>query len=76
MKARWQCPKCGSEDLKVSIRVWGDLTQYDDGNFETDTYGDHEWDEFSLMYCRECDYESTVLGFDTSAKERVNESKV
>jgi len=70
MKPQWQCPECGSDALKVSLTVWSNLMQYDDGNIETDTEGDHEWDNYSRMYCIECNYESTVLGFDTSVKER------
>lgn len=50
----WKCPECGSKDLRVSVSVIAHLYQEDDGNFQTEVAGDHEWGEHSTMVCNAC----------------------
>lgn len=49
----------------MSVVTFARLIQYDNGNFETEDAGyDHEWDNDSIMWCRECGYSDRVKAFD------------
>lgn len=64
----YKCPDCGSTALDVSVQTWAALDQSDPENFETDTdaaeYGGHEWDENSIMRCRECGHNAIAEEFE------------
>lgn len=60
----WKCPECGSKDLRVFDKVVATLSQGDDGSFETEGVGHHEWDEYSTMLCNACDYEAESASFE------------
>lgn len=50
----WRCPTCKSPDhLEVVIEMWAKLTQpkIEPEAFETESYGDMEWGENSVMRC-------------------------
>lgn len=68
----YTCPKCGSKELEITVQVWAELIQNDDG-FETDTTtpddSSHDWDDESPMRCRSCgefgktsDFELQICG--------------
>lgn len=60
----WICPKCGSDNLSVEVKVRARLIQYPE-NFETELEdGDHEWDGASTMTCNGCKHMSRVSDFD------------
>ena len=64
----WKCPKCGSQRLTVVVQTEVRLTQYADGEFETDSVGnEHEWNEGSLMRCLDCEHADAALSFETEA---------
>lgn len=52
------CPKCNSASIDVNISAWAALLQDDPDNIQTDMdeAGDHhhDWDDESLMRCRQC----------------------
>ena len=64
----YACPHCTSDELEVVVSVWAELTQDEDGNFETDTStpdnSSHEWDEQSAMRCRSCNYVCRAKEFE------------
>jgi len=60
----WQCPKCNSARLSVTVQVEAKLTQSED-NFETDADGDHAWDDDSPMTCSDCNFTDKSLAFAT-----------
>jgi hypothetical protein len=64
----YKCPKCQSTSLEVVVQVWARLTQDPNGDIGTDTTesfdGSHEWDENSLMQCRDCNYRGQAAKFD------------
>jgi hypothetical protein len=66
------CPKCGSIELEVVVEVWATLIQTHD-NFETDTStpddASHEWDDNSLMRCRDCDCREIAGRFSVTSQE-------
>lgn len=62
---KYACPKCSSDHLAVDVTVSARLYQYEDGNFETEPAGDHEWDETSHMTCLECGHVDEAHLFDT-----------
>ena len=67
-RAIYACPVCKSTNLDVSVRTWAQLKQEpDDINkgcwtvyLETDLgtakQTDHEWDDDSIMECRDCHF--------------------
>src|ERR1035437_11190410 len=64
----YRCPKCKSTRLEVVVKVWARLTQDPNGDIGTDTTesfdGSHDWDENSLMQCRDCDYRGQSAKFN------------
>lgn len=59
--ATYRCPKCGNDDrLHVTIKAGAWLIQDDDGNIQTDVFGDHDWDDDSPMFCSACGWSGTV----------------
>lgn len=67
--SRWQCPKCGSLNLRVIVEIWANLIQPSDGCWETDIDdGDHEWNENSGMTCRQCGHSTNASEFEVSAE--------
>ena len=63
---QFACPECGSTDqLVVSVRATAKVFQ-DPKNetFETEIYGDHEFERIDWMMCRACEYEGGVRDFD------------
>lgn len=52
----WECPGCKSTNLKVCVEVWCNLVQNseEDGDFETEETGHHQWDSESSMTCKDC----------------------
>jgi uncharacterized protein (DUF2225 family) len=72
----FQCPKCKSTNIDVTIRTQARLIQEDD-ELET-SYGeasdcDHFWDENSCMTCRDCHYNARSSHFDGLRTARVLE---
>jgi len=71
----YKCPKCQSTSLEVVVQVWARLTQDPNGDIGTDTTesfdGSHEWDENSLMQCRDCDYHGQSAKFDQESDPMV-----
>lgn len=69
---RWKCPKCGKKNLSVTVVATQMLEQAAGGNYSTGepdpVNGDHEWDENSPMYCRDCGYASIVTNFAVSKR--------
>jgi hypothetical protein len=64
----YQCPKCERLDrLRVVVEIWALLSQDRDGNFETETDGDHEWHSFSTMQCTYCHYIGPASRFELMA---------
>jgi hypothetical protein len=59
----WKCPKCNSTCLNVSVVASAKLIQEEDGNFQTEIDGDHEWDDASLMWCDACGHSAETLSF-------------
>lgn len=57
VKITHRCPQCKGTRLEVTVEVWAELIQTEDG-FETDTTtpddGSHEWTENSPMRCVDC----------------------
>jgi len=68
----YQCPKCGSESLDVTVITDAFLRQGSCEWFGTDVTesqdGDQEWDENSPMKCRECFHLGYAHEFDPSDK--------
>ena len=71
----YKCPKCQSTSLEVVVQVWARLTQDPNGDIGTDTTesfdGSHEWDENSLMQCRDCDCRGPSAKFDQESDPMV-----
>ncbi len=76
MPESYACPSCHGDALDVQITTWARLTQNrysafdDDPGLETDTseaqFQDHEWDEGSLMQCRECGHVEKASAFQVT----------
>ena len=64
-RPRYVCPNCGSHNLEVNICATAKLVQQDDGNFETEVTGDHEWDGNSTMVCTVCGLTDKLGRFST-----------
>lgn len=68
----WQCPKCKSRNLEVTVEMWAALIQPEEEpeNFQTDTDAaschDQEWTQDSHMHCRDCDHYATAEAFEVS----------
>lgn len=62
----WQCPKCKCQEVSVEVKTMAILTQ-DHNNFETEIYGDHEWDENSIMCCSKCSYSAKSKKFEKTS---------
>lgn len=60
----WQCPKCGSRRLTVSVVTTARLTQRGPDDFETEIDGDQEWDGLSSMACEECNHVGEAATFE------------
>lgn len=60
----WTCPKCGEKELEVTILTSARLHQGDDGNYETEVAGDHEWDGDSYMHCVVCGHAGHARDFE------------
>ncbi len=73
----WKCPKCGENDLDVQISTWARLAQ-DGEEISTDAddaqNGDHEWDEKSLMQCRDCGHCEASKAFGVEGTEPEEEA--
>ena len=59
----WKCPKCGSQNLLVTVSVVAKLVQYTD-NYETEADNDHEWDGASSMTCVNCGHSGLSRDFE------------
>lgn len=72
----YACPKCGSDNLEVSVVTWATLIQTADG-IETDTTtvrdGSHEWDGASHMLCRDCQHTGRAMDFDREEHREIRE---
>lgn len=66
----WKCPKCGSQNLLVTVSVVAKLVQYTDNyeteadNYETEADNDHEWDGESSMTCVNCGHRGVSREFE------------
>ncbi len=66
---KWNCPKCGSDNLQVTVECFALLIQHDKEQFETETYADglsdnsHYWDENSVMTCLDCSHTGIADNF-------------
>lgn len=61
----WNCPKCGSTNLRVATLTWVALIQHENGEFETSLLSsDHEWDGNSCMQCCECNHADAADSFN------------
>ena len=59
----FKCPQCGKTDgLCIAALVFVEVIVNDQDNFETETVGDHEWNEHNRMDCP-CGYIGTVKEF-------------
>lgn len=81
MVERWRCPRCHrDENLSVVVTTMMRLQQFDDDTFSTGEYdkfsGDHEWDNNSLMVCRDCEHSGKAEDFTVSPPSEVIPSKV
>jgi hypothetical protein len=57
------CPKCASTNLSVTVSTSARLIQQDDGDFQTEIDGDHEWDHTHTMWCNDCQACGMAAGF-------------
>jgi len=64
------CPKCSSNELRVSVEMWADVTFYEEEDVDgadhevTDgPYGDMEWDSDSAAQCRYCGLSGQLSDF-------------
>lgn len=62
--ARFKCPTCKSEDLRVEVKAVAVLIQEPDGNLQTQIESDHDWDGTSTMMCGECNKVGSAEDFD------------
>lgn len=64
----YECPDCQSTELEISVNTWAKLDQSDADNIQTDTEAaenhDHEWDQYSIMRCRDCNRQGTAEEFE------------
>jgi len=65
----WQCPHCGSKNLRVNATVFGLLIQPHHDDFETEVAvitddARPSWDDDSYMMCMECDFNSNAADFN------------
>jgi len=63
MNYQYKCPHCGGDALRVEVATMARLVQEDDGNIQTEVWGDHEWDNDSYMRCTECGHDDWASGF-------------
>lgn len=59
----WQCPKCEGDELTLVVSTEARLVQHDNGEFETEEIGGHEWDDDSSMCCQGCGHRGTAGEF-------------
>ena len=70
----YACPNCGSKHLQVSVTARAALTQdEEDGNLQTEVFGDHEWDNASPMECSICQYSGSASDFIAPHRLRLYE---
>ena len=72
----YNCPDCGSTALDVTITTMARLVQDEDGpQTLTDEAecGDHEWDDNSIMVCRECGFQAIAEEFEIEDEEEDEE---
>jgi hypothetical protein len=83
--ARWKCPRCGSQKIRIAVLTWAELIQQGDGEVETDTGSealkgegghDHDWDEESPAACLGCGMAGKVITFDTVYEKNRKKRKV
>jgi len=68
MEPEFKCPKCGSTDtLHVHVLTTAHVRQGPDGNFETEVFGDHEWDSSYTMWC-DCGHTANADRFFNPAR--------
>lgn len=63
---QYVCPECGRTDtLHIAVRVMAKLYQdHEEDNFETEVYGDQEFDRDDYMRCSDCDFDGEVRDFE------------
>lgn len=66
----WKCPCCEGNKLNIITRVAARLHQSDD-NFETEVFGDHEWDDESFAWCDDCHYDGPIKKFEVNDPQSV-----
>ena len=63
---QYACPACGElHCLQIAVRCMAKLHQdADEQNFETETFGDHEFERNDFMRCGACEYDGEVRDFE------------
>lgn len=65
IKYAFQCPRCHSPFIGVCATVFLEILQTPDGEWETETASDYEYDRNSPGTCLDCDYQDRMRYFHT-----------
>ncbi len=73
----YKCPDCESMELDVTVQTMARLVQDEDGPQtladEAQHGSDHEWDNNSVMICRECGFQAIAEEFEIEDEEEDEE---
>lgn len=66
------CPNCGSQE-PFTIEINTAILFNDDGEDDSQSGSDQEWEDWSLCACRECGYTGQLLDFKETHREKLAE---
>ncbi len=75
----YKCPDCESMELDVTVQTMARLVQDEDGPQtladEAQHGSDHEWDNNSVMICRECGFQAIAEEFEVDDEEDADDDE-